>query len=165
MSLKFGGGDLEALEQGQGVCSVYEGREDLARYLDFDQLLDAVDNENVFCALGTHPHDRLVAGAHPAILERLPCCCGVVEVAQDCAWRFDDQLAGLVVACDFGAFGRQDLDLDGWEDGAAGAEPDVVGGAGEDNCACFRHAYGTGQLPGVWCLVSIADSGIYRSLA
>lgn len=74
------------------------------RYLDFNQLLDAVHDEHVLCALRANFYDCLVASAHPAILERLSCCFVVVEVAEHCAWGFDDQLAGLVVACDFVAF-------------------------------------------------------------
>jgi len=116
----------------------------------------------VFGALGTDPHNRLVAGTHPPILERLSGCLRVVEVAQDCAWGFDDQLAGLVVAGDLGAFDGHDFDFDGWEDGAAGAEPDVVGGAGEDNCGCFCHAYRTCQSLDVW--YPVVDGGTYRNL-
>lgn len=101
----------------------------------------------MFGALGAHLHNRLVASAHPSILKRFSCCLRVVEVAQDGAWGFDDQLAWLVVAGDLGAFDGHDLDFDGWEDGATGAEPDVVGCGGEGNCGGFCHTYGTCQLP------------------
>lgn len=68
-------------------------------YLDFDQLLNAVDNEYVLCVVWTETNHRLITCAHPSILEGLLVGLFVIQVSQDNGWRANDQFPGLIVAC------------------------------------------------------------------
>lgn len=53
------------------------------KYLDFDQLLNSVHNENMFVPLGTPPNHCFVSSSHPTILECLFVCLGIVEVSEN----------------------------------------------------------------------------------
>jgi hypothetical protein len=81
-------------------------------YLDLDQLLDAVNDENVFVARRRLSNDSLVTSPHVSILEGLFIGLLVVQVAENHRRRLDKQFARLVVASNLVALNRDQLALD-----------------------------------------------------
>lgn len=51
-------------------------------YLNFNQLLDSINDPDMFSSLRTFPDNGFIASAHPTVLEGLPVGLVVVEVAQ-----------------------------------------------------------------------------------
>lgn len=113
-------------------------------YLDFNELLDAVGDEDVLVALGGLADDGLVAGADPAAVgvvhKRLGVCLFVVQVAEDDRGALEEQLAALVVAGDDLALGVDELGLVAGQQAAGGAGDEVDFSAGGGDGGCFRHA-------------------------
>ena len=122
--------------------------------LDLDELLDAVDDEDVLVARGRVAADEgLVARAHPAVLEGLAGGVGVVEVAERDRGRLDEQLAGLVVAGDVGAVDAHQARFDAGEERAAAAGEEVMRGGGADDGAGLGEAVALADGPGWVVLV------------
>ncbi len=132
-----GGGEREGGGEGREREREREGV-----YLDLNQLLDAIDDPDMFGAVGPLADDGLVAGAQPAVLEDVAVGLVVVQVAEHDAGGADEQFAGLVVAGDVVAFDGHEARFDGGEERARRSEPDVVWGGGADDCACFGEAWG-----------------------
>ena len=66
-------------------------------YLDFDKLLDPVDDEDVVFALWTLADDGFVAGPQPPVLKSLFVRLLVVQVAQDDCGPAEEEFAWFVV--------------------------------------------------------------------
>lgn len=121
-------------------------RRDLqALYLD--ELLDAVDDEDVLVPVGGPPHDDLVAGAAEAVDKGLCVCLWVVEVPDHDARRAHEQLARLVVARHLDALDRDDFCLVARQQRARAAEPDVVARRRGHDGARLGHAVALADLP------------------
>lgn len=108
--------------------------------LDFDQLLDTVDDEDVLGARGwVGTHNGLVTRVHPAVAEGLGRGLVVVEVSQDDVGAASDQLAWCVQRRDvLAGFGRDNTDFQAGDQTARGAEHHIVGvGLAHDGgCLC-----------------------------
>lgn len=95
-----------------------EGKGKREGYLDLNQLLDAIDDPDMFGAVGPLADDGLVAGAQPVVLEGVAVGLVVVQVAEHDAGRADEQFARLVVAGDVVAFDGDEARFDGGEERA-----------------------------------------------
>lgn len=116
--------------------------------LDFDELLDAVDDEDMLVARDrVRADDGLVARAHPAVLEGLAVGGVVAQVAEHDGRRAHEQLARLVVARDVVAFDRDEARGHGREQRAGRPEPDVRHGCRAYDRAGFRQAVALADLP------------------
>lgn len=71
--------NLKAL--GEGFSLFLDHFISQASYLDFDQLLDSIHDEDMFIPLGTLPHHCFVSRFHPPILKCFCVCLRIVEVS------------------------------------------------------------------------------------
>jgi hypothetical protein len=99
-------------------------------YLDFDQLLQPVDDGEVLVSAGRLGHHDLVAGPQPpAVLvpdEGFGRGLLVVQVAERDGRRLHEQLAGLAVLGNLLALGVDDLDSRAGNKRARSPQADVV---------------------------------------
>ena len=102
MCFELGGSDLETLEA--SVSTAYQRLLIGSAYFNLNQFFDSVNNEDMLCAFRPNSHHSFVSGPNPSILEGLSSRCLVVEIAQNDAWRLDDEFARFVVFGDLRSF-------------------------------------------------------------
>lgn len=114
-------------------------------YLDLDQLLDPVHDDEMLVARRGLANQDLVAGSDPAAVvvvdERFGRRLLVVEVAEHDRGGLHEELAGLVVLGDLLARDRvDDLGFAHGDERARGAKVDVIFAGGADDGGRLGHA-------------------------
>lgn len=112
-----------------------------AAYLDLDEFLDAVNNEDMFLAIGTQTDDGLVTGVHPPILESFLGCFFIVQIAEDNAWAADHEFTGGVVGGNFLVLGGNDAHFDAGDQAAGRSQEHIIRVCRADDGRCFGKAF------------------------
>jgi len=117
----------EMCERGLHAFCTVRGLTWSSTYLDFDEFLQPVHDENVLVArLWVLLDDGFVAGPHEPVDKRLLGRRWVVQVPEHDRRALDPEFAGLVVAFNLGALDRNEPGLVAGQQTSGGAEPDVI---------------------------------------
>jgi hypothetical protein len=116
-------------------------------YLDFDQLLDAVNNEDMLVSIRPLANDRFVASAHVPVLESLGIRFVILQVPKHHCWTLDEQLARLIVPSDLVSFNGHNLAFDAWQNRPRRPEPNVLWRRRRYDCACLGQSVALSNLP------------------